>query len=266
MKSIIITLSAFFLSSLTVSSQNNKSLKAHQNAIKSSVKSKAALISRDSFYCSGDLKAVYKVTNRNRANDTVLQSFNSITTGTTLIIVNLVNDTAIGRYYNYSFPTLSINCDVLKKGSNREVFETICKHQLLNAEGIDTVKAQTFVTLKGNLKKKLDYSKFTKENFKVAERNKSAAISLTGQDIQQGSVPIGSMEELTVATPGGTVKQIKVYNTQKQLICIATQTNTTGREWRMLTNFDNKYHLLVCSSDTEDVYDILKLLIDKFYL
>ncbi len=114
MKSIIVTFSIFFLFSLTAFSQNKKALKAHQIGVKSSAEYKLPLISQDSFYCSGKLRAVYKVTDRNKAKDTVIQLFNSASSGTPLIIVNLLSDTVAGSYYNYSFPTLGINCDVKK--------------------------------------------------------------------------------------------------------------------------------------------------------
>lgn len=266
MKSIIVALLTVFVSCVTSYAQGNKKTKAHQKKVNASAVSKTPLLSLDSFYCSGNLMAVHKIADYSKTKEIVSQSFSSPTSGVPLIVVQLVIDTTFGNYYNYSFPTLGINCDVLKKAGSPDVYETICKQQLLNTNGIDTIKAQTFVTIKGNLKKKQELKRLNANNFKVVKRNVSANISLIGQDIQQDNVIIGSMEESTVATPGGTVKQIKVYNTQKHLICIATQTAATGREWRMLTHLDNKYHLLTCKSDMEDVYDILKLLIENTYL
>lgn len=251
----------------TVSAQNkknNKPDKSHAALVKASAKNGTALLSRDSLYCSGELRALNIIKETSGNKKVVIQEFNAPKTGDRLLEIKLITVNDSQSYYNFHFIPLGIHCDVINKtGQLENLPDVICKYRLFKHNGIDTVNAETFVVLKGSYKAKLEQQKSKAENFFVVSRNKKADIILMGNDVYQDSKIIGSIQESTVPTPSGNVKQIQFYNTNKTLVCIATCTASTGRNWRVFTHADNKYRIIDCTSPNDDIYDILNLIISN---
>jgi hypothetical protein len=70
-----------------------------------------------------------------------------------LIIISLKNykdqNQVVRYYHHYQFPGLKMQCDVPSEIGSLDVYETICKYQLINEYGLDTMKVDLFTVLKG---------------------------------------------------------------------------------------------------------------------
>lgn len=218
----------------------------------------------DSFYCNG--KVLAQVNSKQRGE--IIAVYGGIGDNHTLIEVRLQSyGEGKGKvfYYNYYFPDLNLNCDDIKMQNEAQVHETICKYTLLNKFGLDTLKVETFVAIKSNVKKKIEEAKNAEENFKIVERDKTKSISLVGNDIYQDGKIIGTYEELSIESPNGSLKQFQVYNTMKQMVCLSTEMKKDSHNWRAHTKIDNKY-LELNSKSKNDLDDLIKYLIDNNYL
>lgn len=168
-------------------------------------------------------------------------------------------------FYNYNFPGLNLNCDIVKEKEELAIHEVVCKFNLINQFGLDTGMVETFVTIKGSYKKKLTDEINTAGNFLVVERDKTKQIVFIGNDIYQDDKIIGTYDEISIESPTGTLKQIQVNNTMKQMICLSTEIKQGGHVWRTLTKRDNKY-IELKSKDKRELEVLILFLIDNNYL
>ena len=162
-----------------------------------------------------------------------------------------------------------LNVEASKLGHTSIVsMDTVCKLQLLKQAGLDTFKAETWVTLKGNVKKIIARNQDVANNFKMVERDRSAKFIVKGNDIYQDNIIIGSFDESTVKDPmGGFQNHIEVFNTQRQMVSFSTETAAMSHEWRTVTNKDSKYHLIKSGPlKDEDIFYMIIFLIDNLYL
>ena len=220
------------------------------------------VVEADSFYCNG--KALANVDDKKRGE--IVAVYKSIKDQHTLIEVRYISEGegTFLDYYNFYFPDLNSNCD-LQDLLSTNGSDVICKFKLINAFGLDTFRVETFVALKGNMKKKEEAKKANEENFKIVERDKTKPVVLVGNDIYQNDKILGTFEELTIESPNGTLNQIQVYNTMKQMVCLATEIKNGTHVWRIHTNQDNQYFELKTTAKS-DLDDLIKYLIDHQYL
>jgi len=220
------------------------------------------VVEADSFYCNG--VALANVDGKKRGE--IVAVYKSIKDQHTLIEVRYISEgqgTSL-NYYNFYFPDLNSNCD-LQDLLSTNGSDVICKFKLINAFGLDTFRVEKFVALKGNMKKKEEEKKAIEENFKIVERDKTKPVVLVGNDIYQNDKILGTFEELTIESPNGTLNQIQVYNTMKQMVCLATEVIKGTHVWRVHTNQDNQYFELKTTAKS-DLDDLIKYLIDHQYL
>lgn len=221
-------------------------------------------ITSDSFFCNGNHLAI--VDSKQRGE--IIAVYGTLENNHTLIEVRLQSyGEGKGKvlYYNYYFPDLNMNCDEIQLQNESQVHETICKYKLINSKGLDTFKVETFVAIKGNIKKKIEAAKEAEVNFKIVDRDKTKPISLVGNDIYQDGKILGTYEELTIESPAGSLKQFQVNNTMKQMVCLSTEIKKDSHIWRAHTKLDNKY-IELNSKTKNDLDDLIKYLIDNNYL
>lgn len=226
-------------------------------------KKDTSLIGADTLNCHGNKIALIQNLSK---NDDYVSYYDLKTLRLLLYINKKYEGEGEGRvyFYNFVFPELNINCDVIP--SKKELIDkVVCKYGLINEWGLDTLKAETFVTIKGNYKKKLVDAAKSAVNFTMLERDRTKPITILGNDIYQDDKVIGSFEELKIQSPGGELKQFQVNNTMKQMVCLSTALKAGSHDWRTLTNFDNKYHILK-STDGNDLMDLVKFMVESNYL
>lgn len=243
---------ALFVMFIQLNAQNTKSSKPINGGV----------VAKDSFYCNGLALANVDLVKKGE----IVAVYKSIKEHHTLVEVRYVSD-GEGQsydYYNFYFPDLNLNCD-LQDLLTTDGSDVICKYKLINAFGLDTFRVETLVALKGNIKKKEEEKKASEENFKIVERDKTKPVVLVGNDIYQNDKILGTFEELTIESPNGSLNQIQIYNTMKQMVCLATEIKKGSHVWRIHTNQDNRYFELKTTAKS-DLDDLIKYLIDHQYL
>jgi hypothetical protein len=227
---------------------------------------------KDTFFCLGEPKAHIDVIDRDSVFGIKSQSLTDFRSGQPLIIVSRV--TSQGKEakwpsYTFTFPSINLACEVKPKGGPVDVYETICRQKLFKGTNLDTFKTETFVVIKdGTTIEKFragageqkDTGISARRKAMVAERNKSAPLDFSGQDVVQDNVVIGVIDETRVEGPSGELSMIYIYNTGGALVCTATSSGANSHDWRLLTYRDNKFHPLIVTPG-KDKRDIVRYLI-----
>jgi hypothetical protein len=250
-----------------INAQTKKQLKEHRARVESSKQQKTVLVSLDSFYCNGIVLAVMR--KGNQMDETYC--FRGLRNEDTLLMTRLmpgIDGGKDGGYYNYYFPALGVSCDVVRTNKEMEVLETICRQRLFNSNGLDTFNAEAFVMVKGSTKKKEENKQLAAVKFRKVNRDRNAVIILVGNDIYQDSMIIGSYLESVLDSPNGTsMRQVQVYNTQKQPVSFSTEIQPGSQEWRTITNQDGKYAAIRSGAGKDrNLYDIITFLVKNDYL
>jgi hypothetical protein len=168
-----------------------------------------------------------------------------------------------------------MQCDVPSEIGSLDVYETICKYQLINEHGLDTMKVELFTVLKGTInpsisvsidQNRVNVAQQDINNFNViVPRNKQSFLMFLGDNIQQDSKMIGSIVKSTINGKDGLLTQYSVFNSVGAMICTATETKFMSYEWNLLTYKNNRFNSLT-SSIGKDKDDIVKYLIDNGFL
>jgi hypothetical protein len=248
-----------------------KELKKHQKNIEESKQKSKGISSLDTFFCNGEPKALVKVFQKSILLGIEEQSINSFKTDLPYIIITkkYYDESPNERVYydQYFFPGLNLICDIKNAIGIPNVYENICKYGLINQLGIDTVKAEMFVVLKGrvSIPKQINNQTTTSSYDVIVPRNKSSFLLFLGDNIQQDSKYIGTITKNTVNGKNGLLNQYLIFNSVGVMICTATESSFMSNEWNLLVYKQNKFYK-VTSSLGKDKEDILKLLIDNGYL
>lgn len=244
-------------------------MKEHKALVKKSRIEKTSLVSLDTLYCSGVPVSKVSITNKSQGK-TVEQMFIPFGSNTPVLIVQIFNTHKQLKpneiYHNYNFLGIGLSCNVVYK-SESEPYELICKYDLINSYGLDTVKAEMFTTvrssLRADLKSKLDTAQFYKSI--VVARDTTAPILVEAENIAQGGVLIGSFKEKSIAGPSGELKQFEIKNSIGALICTATRNDESKGSWSLLTYKNNRYYSITIVSKDE-LNALLKYLITNGFL
>lgn len=272
---IILTLT-IALFSMSVSAQlSDKEVKKHQKKILESIEKKKGISSLDTLFCKGKPNALVNVISKSFLLGVEEQTIQGLDNKKDYIVISYKSYTdqnQVVRYYNhYQFPGLKMNCDVPHELGSLDVYETICKFQLLNEYGLDTMKVELFTVLKGKIKTNNIASggqgaQQDVNNYNViVPRNKQSFLMFLGDNIQQDSKMIGSIVKSTVNGKDGLLTQYSIFNSVGATICTATETKFMSHEWNLLTYKNNRFNTLI-SSIGKDKDDIVKYLIDNGFL
>lgn len=255
-------------------SQND--LLLHSKKIALSKKENLAIVSLDTLFCAGAPKALAKVVGYN-ANNQIEK----------MLIISMANaDTLIElthQYYGLSssgkehvlsntriyFPGLRMACDI--PPGSVSPYNNICKYELINRQLLDTSRVETFVTLKGPVD--LGFNNGMQPSgpgldngqWFVPPRNIRAPLHFSNDSIGQDGILIATYEQATVAAPGGNLPHFTIFNVMGAITCIATATDTTEREWTLLTMKDKKYHPLKIRGKLS-IVEIMQLLVNMAYI
>lgn len=253
---------------------SQKDLFLHNEQVALSKKENRAVASLDTLFCSGIPTAIIKVA---QYNDNMLAE--------RMLVVSMANaDTLMEITYEYYglsrsskmpdvsnarfyFPDLKMACNVFPGPGN--TYDNICKYGLINRQLLDTSKVETFVTLKGpvdiNSEIQPEGHGLDDSRWVVLSRNTKAPLYFSNDSIGQDGQLIGTYEQATVAAPGGNLSHYTIFNVVGAITCIATATDSTEREWTLLTMKDKKYHPLKIRGKVSLV-EIMQLLVNMAYL
>jgi hypothetical protein len=174
-------------------------------------------------------------------------------------------------YTHYEFPGIGLMCDIKHRAPNFNQFEPVCQYTLFNQYGLDTNQAFLFATLKGSISEaELNGQKTRQDTVTmlrsiVAIRSTYAEIEYYDDNILQDGIRIGSFTVDTLQGQKGLCRYYKIFNSKDVMICTATESVLNGRDWRLLTYKDNRFHSVVSISDA-DITEILKYLIQRKYI
>ncbi len=271
MKNIIIL---FLLTSIATNAQvSEKEIKKHNKTVLESKAKNNGVYSLDTLFCSGVPTAKVKILEKSFLLGVEEQIFSSLNESKPLIIVTIksfMNPQNIQTYfYQYDFPALNRNCDILVTLGEKSVYEVVCKYGLINEKGLDTMKAETFVAMKGNVitpSSNLTNNITEKNEYAVqVNRNTQSFLFITGDNIVQDQKHIGKIIKTTVKNVNGLTNQYQIYNVNNILICTATESELMSRKWNLLIYKSNKFFTLE-SEFAKDQDTILKYLIELGYL
>lgn len=271
MKNILILL---LLTSFAASAQvSEKEMKKHNKTVLESKVKNKGVFSLDTLFCSGVPMAKVEILKKSFLMGVEEQTISSFTESKPLIIVTIksfLNTNNVETYYyQYNFPSLNSNCDILMALGEKSVYEVICKYGLINENSIDTLKVETFVAIKGNIKVPVVVNTVnTPENNDYAvqvQRNTQSFLFVTGENILQDQKHIGKIIKSTVRNISGLTNQYMIYNIGGILICTATESELMSRKWNLLIYKSNKFFTIE-SEFAKDQDTILKYLIEFGYL
>ena len=273
--SLIIAL--FTLSSM--SQLSDKEVKKHQKKVLESLEKKKGISSLDTLFCKGKSNALVNVLSKSLllgAEEQTIQDLNSKKDFIIISLKNYKDQNQVVRYYHhYQFPGLKMQCDVPSEIGSLDVYETICKYQLINEYGLDTVKVELFTVLKGTInpsnnvsvdQNRVNAAQQDINNYNViVPRNKQSFLMFLGDNIQQDSKMIGSIVKSTINGKDGLLTQYSVFNSVGAMVCTATEKTFMSHEWNLLTYKNNRFNTIT-SSIGQDKEDIIKFLIENGFL
>lgn len=276
---IIFTVLFAVISLNIVAQHSEKDLKKHQKKVVESIEKNKGVSSLDTFFCKGKPKAIVNVITKSLLLGIEEQTIQDITSKKDYITVSVksykdVNE-VVRYFHHYQFPSLKLSCDVSIEIGSLDVYETICKYQLINENGLDTMKVELFTVLKGTITPKNELSNANKvatplnsdiNNYNViVPRNKQSFLMFLGDNIQQDSKMIGTIVKSTVNGKDGLLTQYSVFNSVGAMICTATEKTFMSNEWILLTYKNNRFYPIK-SSLANDKEDIIRFLIDNGFL
>jgi hypothetical protein len=276
---IIFSLTLAFFSMSLMAQLSDKEVKKHQKKVLESLEKKKGISSLDTLFCKGKPNALVNVISKSFLLGAEEQTIQGLENKKDYIIISLKNykdqNQVVRYYHHYQFPGLRMQCDVPSEIGSLDVYETICKYQLINEHGLDTMKVELFTVLKGTINPSISVS-IDQNRVNVAQqdinnynvivpRNKQSFLMFLGDNIQQDSKMIGSIVKSTINGKDGLLTQYSVFNSVGAMICTATETKFMSYEWNLLTYKNNRFNSLT-SSIGKDKDDIVKYLIDNGFL
>jgi hypothetical protein len=268
-----------FFSMSAMAQLSDKDVKKHQKKVLESLEKKKGISSLDTLFCKGKSNALVNVLSKSILLGAEEQTIQDLNTKKAFIIISLKNykdQSQVVRYYHhYQFPTLKMQCDVPSEIGSLDVYETICKYQLINEYGLDTMKVELFTVLKGTINPSISVSidqnrvsaaQQDLNNYNViVPRNKQSFLMFLGDNIQQDSKMIGSIVKSTINGKEGLLTQYSVFNSVGAMVCTATEKTFMSHEWNLLTYKNNRFNTIT-SSIGQDKEDIVKYLIENGFL
>ncbi len=108
-------------------------------------------------------------------------------------------------------------------------------------------------------------SKNQPEKSTLVKRNKNAGITFIKDQIYQDDKVIGGMQVAQGTEKGRIVRTFTVFFTDGSKIAEAKSYGSTSHEWNITTVVDKHTHVIT-SHANNDAVDVIKYLIDKYYL
>ncbi|MEZ4804958.1 MAG: hypothetical protein R2852_05615 [Bacteroidia bacterium] len=259
----ILILTIVFHASIQISLSQNTSSNA--NKLNASIK-------KDTLFCSNIPYATVVVTNK-KGKEINEQAFLALGSIEPSLIVNRIhvkqsksNDFV---YHHFNFNGLKLTCDIKETLNGLTVAEEICKSTLFNKDGLDTLKAEIFATLKGKIKVEngvgILASDVNPEKGYILERNKESPVLVQDDIIAQDGQGIGRFELDTISGVDGDLKQVKIFNSLSALIFTATRTDAVYNTWSILTYKDNRFQTINIKGEDE-VVELCNYLIASSFL
>jgi hypothetical protein len=100
----------------------------------------------------------------------------------------------------------------------------------------------------------------------LLERNRDAMIQVFGQTVKQDFKEIARFEKTQNASQGTIVVRYKIYNHNGKQIAEASTDGVMNTKYRVVTLKDNETHFVEAESSLYIVRDIIKTLVDSYYL
>jgi hypothetical protein len=100
----------------------------------------------------------------------------------------------------------------------------------------------------------------------LLERDRDAMIQVFGKNVKQDFKNIATFKKSQRATRGTIVVRIKIYNHNGKQIAEATADGVMNTEYKIVTLKDNETHFVKAESSLYIVRDIVKSLVDDYYL
>ena len=168
-------------------------------------------------------------------------------------------------YFHFEFPNIQMTADYKPKIQSKNVKEIVCEYLLINKDGLDTLKAEMFATIHGNI---LDQNtkKVDAEKLFIVERNKNAEIKIEDIEISQDGIFLGRCEEEELDGPNGKIVQYSIFNSTGALVCVASKMPSSNGnkliQWNLLTQRDMRFSSVQLKSDNF-LIELLKFLVTK---
>lgn len=255
--------------------QKKVSDREHKARVAESALKSNSVISRDTLYCSGKVKAMAVSVEENLMLGTDARAIYMPGGQEVLILVDKQSYKnpagQLSYYYQVDFPGLQMSCDIRQTDKAGDPYEQICKSELINSYGLDTNKVFIFTTIKGRIPETELKGQWSHKDTVImmrsiiAARNTAAPINITDENLYQDGVMFGSYVQDTLVGQSGIVRHFQIYNSKGVLICTATETRMNSHEWRLLCYKDNKFQSLAFN-EASDLKRILEYLIKENYL
>ena len=243
----------------------------HRAAVLHSKINQTAYIGMDTLFCSGKALAIaHRQVNINNQERYELLSFSDQHRA---LLIDSSQNAQQQVVYRYEFPTLGMYCTTIKKNNAITMASAVCKFQLMTEKGIDTTKAEMFLTLNGASAKAIpltiDTSKIPYEKRFVLKRNTAAPLTYSEDQIAQDGQLLARWEENIVKGPQGDLLQLTIINSLGAEIATASRGKILNANntysWHILTQKDMKFHSTEIIAEGE-LGELLRFLIQKQYL
>jgi hypothetical protein len=166
-------------------------------------------------------------------------------------------------YLHFEFPNIQMNADYKPKTKAKSIKEIVCEYDLINKDGLDTLKSEMFATIHGNIQDQ-NTKKVDAEKLFIVERNKMAEIKIEDVEISQDGIFLGRCEEEELEGPNGNIIQYSIFNSTGALVCTATKMpQSNGNklvQWNLLTQRDMRFSTVILNSKNF-VIEMLKYLV-----
>jgi hypothetical protein len=225
----------------------------------------------DTLFCSGKPVAIaHRLVNVNNQERYELLAFSDKHRA---MLIDSSQNIPKQTLYNFQFPSLAMSCSALKKPTWFNVASAVCQYQLMTPYGIDTTRAELFLTLNGTSAKqiplKVDSVQVPYEKRYIVKRNLQAPLTYSEDQVAQDGQLIARWEENIVQSPQGDLLQLTIINSLGADIATASRgkiLNSQGTyTWHILTHKDLKFHSTELKSEGE-LGELLQFLIQKQYL
>lgn len=260
-----VALGLFFFYSNTVSAEINSAI----NSASSLKKNRNKVKQFDTLFCNQ--KPVAKLMKVKTPGDSFATCYYYHINDTSLLlsVKQMLQSKPVDKgaassfYYHFEFPNIQMNADYKNKGQKTDINKIICQFELVNKDGLDTVKSELFATINGTIEMQ-NAKKVDAEKLFIVERNKAAEIKVEDLEISQDGIFLGRCEEEELEGPNGKIIQYSIFNSTGALVCTASkmpQTNGNKMvQWNLLTQKDMRFSTVQLKSDNF-VIELLKYLV-----
>lgn len=266
MKFILLLLMFAYLPVVTSQALSEKDQKKHiEKVTKSRLKAKN-ILSLDTLFASGNPYCIMKGVTKSILGYSEY-SVRPLKKGTEVIYLSMVGEGTAGNMTYFWDLSFLEHGKKIRFSQGTDLENLLVDYQLLNDSSLNIAGMNKLLLVKGEPPVNVDIvaSVVKAVTSNVVNRNRDAAVMISGNKIMQGGTHIGNIEERSVAEAGNVFSKLTISLPTGELVATAKNGGVASYDWTIITAKDNKTNL-VNSSIGKDKQDVVQLLVNLLYL